>query len=400
VIDRPAVEDRALAALTEFAARWTGFSLDAILPDAIRRAAVALGGSGDELLLRASRRDPAVVHALCQAVSVGETFFFRHPEQFRWIAETLVPSWLEEKRARISVWSAGCATGEEAYSIAACLLDCLPRVVELTVTGTDLLERNVAAARVGEYGAWSRRPSGPQLHSLFDVENHGRLRVQDRVRAVTSFALHNLLEPAASGPYDLILCRNVLVYFSPPAIRSASQHLATAVAIGGALVLGPMDVAETPAGLVAAGPAELQVYRRPTTERAVPRVPPAPRPVPRAAPAPAPKPPPTPPTPAAPPEPVALHLRALVHIERGERTVARTALDELCARAPGYVPGLLERALLHIRSGERAAAASLMREVLRRTDELDHEELLAAPEPLPVSFYRDSAERFLRGGAP
>jgi hypothetical protein len=78
--------------------------------------------------------------------------------------------------------------------------------------------------------------------------------------------------------------------------------------------------------------------------------------------------------------------------------VARTALDELCARAPGYVPGLLERALLHIRSGERAAAASLMREVLRRTDGLAREEMLAAPEPLPVSFYRESAERFLRGG--
>ena len=50
--------------------------------------------------------------------------------------------------------------------------------------------------------------------------------MQDRVRAVTNFALHNLLEPAAGGPYDLVLCRNVLVYFSPPAIRSASQHLA------------------------------------------------------------------------------------------------------------------------------------------------------------------------------
>jgi hypothetical protein len=102
---------------------------------------------------------------------------------------------------------------------------------------------------------------------------------------------------------------------------------------------------------------------------------------------------------APPPEPVAIHLRALVHIEHGERQVARAALDELCTLAPGYVPGLLERALLHVRSGERAAAGALMRDVLRRTEGLAADEMLAGPEPLPVSFYRESAERFLRGGA-
>jgi chemotaxis protein methyltransferase CheR len=93
-----------------------------------------------------------------------------------------------------------------------------------------------------------------------------------------------------------------------------------------------------------------------------------------------------------PPEPVALHLRALVHIERGERKIAEQALDEL---PPDYVPGILERALLHVRGGQPTAAASLMREVLRRTEKLPPEEILAGPEPLPVSFYRDSAKTFL-----
>ena len=100
------------------------------------------------------------------------------------------------------------------------------------------------------------------------------------------------------------------------------------------------------------------------------------------------------------PEPVALHLRALVHIERGEKKVAERALDELTRAVPDYVPGILERALLHVRSGEPSAASSLMREVLRRTDKLPPDEMLAGPEPLPVAFYRDSARTFLRRGAP
>jgi chemotaxis protein methyltransferase CheR len=94
---------------------------------------------------------------------------------------------------------------------------------------------------------------------------------------------------------------------------------------------------------------------------------------------------------------VALHLRALVHIERGEKAVAQRALADLCAQVPDYVPGILERALLHVRQGERAAAAQLMREVLRRTERLPLDEELAGPEPLPVRFYRESAATFLRG---
>jgi hypothetical protein len=97
---------------------------------------------------------------------------------------------------------------------------------------------------------------------------------------------------------------------------------------------------------------------------------------------------------------VAFHLRALRHIERGERQLAEKELAELCKLVPDYVPGIVERALLKMRGGETAAAATLMREVLRRTDKLKPEELLPGPEPLPVSFYRESAGSVLRGATP
>src|SRR5262249_8003718 len=187
---------------------------------------------------------------------------------------------------------------------------------------------------------------------------------------------------------DLILCRNVLVYFSPDAVRVAVQHLVEALAPGGAVLFGPMDLPETPRGLVLAGPPELQVYHRPDAQRpkAKARAPKKPTP------------PPVPPRPRTPPpEPVALHLRALVHIERGEKTVAQRALSDLCAQVPDYVPGILGRALLPGRRGGPPAAAQLMGGALRPTGRLPLDEELPGPEPLPVRFYRESAATFLRG---
>jgi chemotaxis methyl-accepting protein methylase len=375
-------DDSAVATLTALASEWTGFSPDAILPEAIRRAAAQLGTPA-EVLQRAARAERGVVHALCQAVSVGETFFFRQPEHFLFIASTLLPDLLAEGRTTIRAWSAGCATGEETYSIAACLLQLVPAPARAAVLGTDLLERNLEAARRATYGLWSRRPSGPLLHPLFHEVSPERVSVNEEVRKLTTFQEHNLLQPAP-GQFDLIFCRNVLVYFSPEAVKTAVGHLARALSPGGALIFGSMDVGEAPPGLVAAAPSELQIYRH--AKAVQKKVRPAPTPA--------------PPTPFPPhtlaPEPVAVHLRALVLIERGDKKVAEKALTELNRALPDYVPGILERALLHVRLGERSAAATLMREVLRRTAKLPPDEMLPGPEPLPVSFYRDSAETFLR----
>ena len=388
-------DHRDVEELIACAAEWTGFSRDAILPEAVRRAAAKLGGP-EIVLPKAARRDLAVVHSLCQAVSVGETYFFRHPEHFRWVASRFLPEFVERGRESIRAWSAGCATGEEAYSIAACLLDLMPfpRTIRVEVLGTDLLERNLGAARTGEYGSWSRRPAGPLLHPVFENPAADRARIREAVRQAIRFEEHNLLDEPP-GQFDLIFCRNVLVYFSQDAVRMAVRNLKAALAPGGALLFGSMDVPEPPSDLQRVEAPELQIYRRLDPQA-------APRPAPRPARTPRPIAIPLPPLPrAAAPEPVALHLRALVHIERGEKKRAEKELNDLAEKVPDYVPGILERALLHVRLGERNAASTLMREVLKRIEKLPGDELLPGPEPLPVSFYRDSAQTFLksaRGG--
>jgi chemotaxis protein methyltransferase CheR len=377
-----------LERLAEHATAFTGFSREAILDAALRKAAEQLErsfGSEDEVLSRAARRDREVIDALCQAVSVGETFFFRQPEHFRWIAARLSLAWAQEGRSEIHAWSAGCATGEEAYSLAACLLDLAPPGAQVSVLGTDLLERNLAAARDGTYGSWSRRVSGPMLHRVFADDTAERASVLQHVRNATRFLRHNLLDPPP-GVFDIVFCRNVLVYFSPEAARIVLRNLSQAVAPDGALFFGSMDVTQPVPGLRLARPSELQIYWHEAPELFTPKAI-AKLPVP---------PPATPPKPL-PFDPVGLHVQALERIESGEIKRALADLEELSRKAPDYLPALLERALLLKRQGERSAAAQLMREVLRRAEALLPDQVVQGPEALLASFYRESAVAYLRG---
>jgi len=377
-----------LERLLQQAAAYTGFSREAILDAPLRKAAEQLEksfGSEGEVLARAARRDREVIDALCQAVSVGETFFFRQPEHFRWIAARLSLAWAQQFRTEIHAWSAGCATGEEAYSLAACLLDLAPPGARVFVLGTDLLERNLAAARDGTYGSWSRRVSGPMLHRVFADDTAERASVLPHVRDATRFLQHNLLDPPP-GVFDIVFCRNVLVYFAPEASRTALRNLSSAVSPDGALFFGSMDVTEGVPGLRLARPAELQIYWREAPELFTPKA------VPKLV-----APPPAPPTKPLPFDPVAVHVQALERIESGETRRALTDLEELSRKAPDYLPALLERALLLKRSGERTAATQLMREVLRRAEALLPDQVVQGPEPLVASFYRESAIAYLRG---
>lgn len=259
---RTGIDGNALARLAALASTSTGFSADAILEDRLRGAADELlaGYTVEELLDRAARYDPVILDGLARAVSVGETWFFRQPEHFRFLRARLLPDLLRAGRERLRIWSAGCASGEEAWSLASTVADCAPGV-PAEVLGTDLLIRNVEAARRGVYRPWSRRDVGPILHPLF-APGDTFITIDPALRPLVRFERHNLLDPPPQGPFDLIFCRQVLIYFSPEAASHALAHLMSAVAPGGALVFGPLDLADAPAGFWRVGPPELQIFRR------------------------------------------------------------------------------------------------------------------------------------------
>lgn len=398
--------------LTASISRWTGFHPDAIWARAVLRAVEPLLDGGlapDDLVALAERDDPALRRRLAQAVPVGETYFFRIPQHFALVRDVLAPRWAAEPARPRAVWSAGCAGGEEAYSLAAVLRAAGVRAFE--VVGTDLVEANVAAARAGRYGAWSLRASVPAVEDPFlPAAGEGPREVDPALRARARFEVHNLLDAAPPpGRFDLIFCRNVLIYFTRAAAARALSSLAEALAPGGVIAFATMDLAEAPAPLVRLGAPELQVFQRPPVDgalraaceparpaSAVQAPPPCPGPVARVRPGPASAPRRSaPPAPTAAPEPVTLHLRVLAQIERGDHAGARALLGDLRRAAPQYLPGLLEGALLHAREGRRAHALELMRSVLDRAQALPSEAPVAGPETLPARFYAAAARRFL-----
>lgn len=201
-----------------------------------------------------------VARSLLLASTVTHSWLFRDAPQLEDLRRVLVA----RDRRRLFVWVAGCASGEEAYTIAAIATSVGH---DVHVLGTDVNEEALDRAAKGVYGAWSARDVPAWARTCLRPDGEGGVRASDELRAHVSFARHSLmseppLAPAASG-WDLILCRNVLIYFDRGRALRIASRLALALAHGGLLVLGASDVLpETPATLAAACDGSRQLLRR------------------------------------------------------------------------------------------------------------------------------------------
>ncbi|HEY6001806.1 MAG TPA: CheR family methyltransferase [Anaeromyxobacter sp.] len=213
--------------------------LDRALETGLGEAASALGEDPAALARRVSAREPDAVAALVDHALVGETAFWRHPAQLAAVGRLAARA-----SGPLSIWCAGCATGEEAYSVAMALLEAGRGGRVDRILGTDLSERALAAAREGVYGRRALRRLPDDVARRWMEGAGEERRVCAAARASVSFARHNLAaEPApAARPFDLVLCRNVLIYFEPRTAAAVLYGLADALRPGGALVLGPVEL--------------------------------------------------------------------------------------------------------------------------------------------------------------
>jgi len=193
------------------------------------------------------RHDPgrlAELEAAAELLATNETYLHREPRQLRAFSEELLPILARESapRRRLRVWSAGCSTGEEVYTIAILLLRSgLFAGWDLEVLGSDISRRALAVARAGAYGPNAfRLPEAAALRPWFRPEG-GKLVVRDEVRRMVGFAHLNLLDGAASGvvgAVDAVFCRNVLIYFDLPERRRVLESFRQKLRPGGFLLLG------------------------------------------------------------------------------------------------------------------------------------------------------------------
>ena len=205
-------------------------------------------GARDVPSYLAALQDPAERQRLVDEVTIQETHFFRNPPQVRALRQHVLPELLrhaEGNGRRLRIWSAGCSTGEEPYSIAMCLRELLPAGDgwDVKVLATDVSQRALAAARTARYGARAVMNASPEeLNRFFTLDPDGSYVVRREVRELVEFRHHNLVTEPVPFPsnerIDLVLCRNVTIYFARETTRELMKRLHTSLRDGGYLFLG------------------------------------------------------------------------------------------------------------------------------------------------------------------
>lgn len=234
---------------------------------------VGHGGSGLDSLLRrltAEHGHGPASEAVIGAVTVGETFFFRYAAQFEALERHVLPEVMARNHAArtLSLWSAGCSNGAEPYSLSILLRRRFAALLagwRVDILGSDINVTALAEARAGEYGAWTIRDLPDELRYECFLRHGDRWRVKPRFRQDVRFLRHNLVTQAPpSGGFDVVLCRNVLMYFDAATRDRVLWALRLSLVPGGWLLVGHAEVSPEVAGrftpVVLPG---CTVYRRP-----------------------------------------------------------------------------------------------------------------------------------------
>jgi chemotaxis protein methyltransferase CheR len=192
---------------------------------------------------------PRMKEVLAEALTVGETYFFRDRALFDLLAREELPRLLlrAAKEGRpLRIWSAGCSSGEEPYSLAMVLED-LPDAHKTFLLATDINPAFLEKAMEGVYGDWSFRESPPGIKERFFAREGNRYILAPRIRRKVRFQLLNLAEACYPSVLthtthlDLILCRNVLMYLAPETGAAILRRFHEALVEGGTLILGPSE---------------------------------------------------------------------------------------------------------------------------------------------------------------
>lgn len=193
------------------------------------------------------------IEILAGHLAVGETYFFREKNSFEILRTEIFPDLIRsrlEKEKRLRIWSAGCCTGEEPYSIAMLLDQMIPdlRDWNITILATDINPRFIQKASEGVYGEWSFRDVPPWIkEKYFKRKKQGYFEIFPYLKKMVMFSYLNLAEDAYpsltnnTNAMDLIFCRNVLMYFSPERVKKTIHNLYRSLLDGGWLIVSPTE---------------------------------------------------------------------------------------------------------------------------------------------------------------
>lgn len=253
--------DRLLSKLSEFVAAETAlhFPRDrwSDLEQRVVSAAGEFGFTDKEAFIEWLASSPLTreqIEILASHLTIAETYFWREPQLFKALLEHILPELIhsrEKGERRLRIWSAGCASGEEPYSIAIALRRVIPAGENwhITILATDINPRILRKAKAGVYTGWSFRNEPPWLKKeYFRRKEDGRFEIHPEIRKMVTFAYLNLAKDIYPAPLnntnamDLIFCRNVLMYFIPERAGMIAQNLYCSLVDGGWLIVGASEL--------------------------------------------------------------------------------------------------------------------------------------------------------------
>lgn len=191
------------------------------------------------------------VEALAANLTIGETYFFRDAGSFKALEESILPAIVSARKdtSRLRIWSAGCSTGEEPYSIAILIkrMSHLFKDWNVTIIGTDINAKALKKAFDGVYTEWSFRGAPPWLKDGYFTKKDAFYEIAPEIRQMVTFSFLNLAEDVYpsllnnTSAIDMILCRNVLMYFSPDVAGRVIHGFHNSLLEGGYLFLSPTE---------------------------------------------------------------------------------------------------------------------------------------------------------------
>lgn len=204
-----------------------------------------------DALVRSGGRG-AEMDRLVSTLTVGESYFFRIKQHFDALTKEIFPRLIAERARssrRLRIWSAGCAAGEEAYSLAIALRQCLPGVEtwNVTILATDIDQDALRRARAGSYSEWAFREMDPAVRATYFTFDGKRWLLRDEIKKMVEFQYLNLVEDnypsltTNTNAMDVIFCRNVTIYFSDETTAKVVGNLHQALLDGGYLFVGASE---------------------------------------------------------------------------------------------------------------------------------------------------------------
>ena len=186
------------------------------------------------------KNDKEVFDEFVNFLTINVSEFYRNPEQWELMSKEFIPELMAKSGQNLKIWSAACSTGDEPYSLVMCLSQHIP-LNKIKIFATDLDKQVIATAKVGLYSAKSVANVPAELKKKFFTQVGSSYQISEDVKRCVEFKEHNLLRDSYPTNYDMIVCRNVLIYFTDEAKTEVYDKFCKSLRPGGILFIGSTE---------------------------------------------------------------------------------------------------------------------------------------------------------------